>query len=129
MGKTRDNVNDWATPDGVLDLVHEVMHQYRSLQHRALRNGPHDVTHMDSKVLGYFAGHPGATQMDLAKHSGRDRGQMARHIKTLRDRDLLVGEVDPDDRRNVRLFLTSEGKGVLRSLQQQARRATTKATA
>ena len=43
---------------------------------------------------------------------------MARHIKTLRERDLLVGEVDPADRRNVRLFLTSEGKAVLRSLQQ-----------
>ena len=60
-----------ALPDP-LDIMHSVMHQYRALQYRFLRDGPHDITHMDGKVLGYFGRHPGATQSDLAQHTGRD---------------------------------------------------------
>jgi hypothetical protein len=46
----------------VFEIIHAVMHLFRSGQHRVLRGGPHNVTHMESKVLGFFAGHPGATQ-------------------------------------------------------------------
>ena len=115
--------------DDVLELIHAVMHQYRSLQYRALRDGPHGVTHMDSKVLGYFDRHPGATQMDLATHSGRDRAQIARLIKSLREQGLLDGEVDAEDRRNVRLSLTADGKAVQKAVQQQAKRLGAKAVA
>ena len=120
MGRT-------PSDDDVLELVHTVMHQYRSQQYRVLRDGPHDITHMDSKVLGYFGRHPGATQSDLAQHSGRDKAQLARLVKGLRERGLLDGEADPADRRNVRLSLTAEGHAVQRALQQQAKRLSTKA--
>lgn len=98
------------------------MHTYRAKQYRFLRDGPHDITHMDGKVLGYFGRHPGATQSDLAQHSGHDKAQMARLIKGLRDRGLLDGEVDDADRRNVRLSLTADGQAVQRALRQQAQR-------
>jgi DNA-binding MarR family transcriptional regulator len=118
-----------GSDEDVLELVHAVMHRYRSLQYRALRDGPHDITHMDSKVLGYFDRHPGATQMDLATRSGRDRAQIARLIKSLREQGLLDGKVDAEDRRNVRLSLTPEGKAVQRAVQQQAKRLGAKAVA
>ena len=72
MRKQDDIVNQSgkAPEDGVLDLVHRVMHQYRSLQYQVLREGPHDITHMESKVLGYVGHHPGATQSELAQQSG-----------------------------------------------------------
>lgn len=113
--------------DDILELVHDVMHTYRAQQYRFLRDGPHDITHMDGKVLGYFGRHPGATQSDLAQHSGRDKAQLARLIKGLRDRGLLSGEVDPGDRRNVRLALTVDGQAVQRTLRQQARRVSARA--
>ncbi len=125
MRKSVDTVNQLQprpAEDGVLDLIHRVMHQYRSQQYRVLRDGPHDITHMDSKVLNYFGRHPGATQSDLAQHSGRDKAQLARLIKALRDQGLLDGEPDPNDRRNVRLSLTSAGQAVQNALQQQAQR-------
>ena len=124
MRKSIDNVNQSTsvTDDGVLEIVHQVMHQYRAQQFRVLRDGPHDITHMDSKVLGYFGRHPGATQSDLAQHSGRDKAQLARLIKGLRDRGLLDGEADPSDRRNTRLSLTDAGQAVRRALQQQTKR-------
>ena len=131
MRKSIDNVNHSDRPpeNDVLELVHAVMHQYRSQQYRALRAGPHDITHMDSKVLGFFGRHAGATQSDLAQHSGRDKAQLARLIKGLRDRGLLAGEADESDRRNVRLSLTPDGQAVQRTLRQQARRLSAKAVA
>ena len=124
MRKSVDNVNhvdSVAAADAVLELVHTVMHQFRSLQYQALRDGPHDVTHMESKVMSFFSAHPGATLSDLAQHSGRDKAQLARLIKGLRDQGLLHAEADENDRRNVRLSLTPDGQAVQRALMRQAR--------
>jgi DNA-binding MarR family transcriptional regulator len=131
MRKSNDNVNQLtaATDESVLDMVHHVMHQYRAQQFRVLRDGPHDITHMDSKVLGYFGRKPGATQSDLAQHTGRDKAQLARLIKGLRDQGLLHGEADPADRRNTCLTLTEAGQAVRRALQQQGKRLNAAAVA
>jgi DNA-binding MarR family transcriptional regulator len=131
MRKVSDNVNQLKTKpqDEVLDLVHTVMHRYRSQQYQALRGSPHDITHMESKVLDYFGRHPGATQSDLSGHSGRDKAQLARLIKALRDRGLLAGNASESDRRSVHLTLTADGQSVLFTLQQQAQRLNAKAVA
>ena len=129
MRKTKDNVNHSPAggEDDVLELVHRVMHDYRSLQYRLLRDGPHEITHMEGKVLGFFGHHPGATQSDLAQHSGRDKAQMARLIAGLRERGLLTAEVDEQDRRNVRLSLSPDGQAIQRGLRQQGKRLGAKA--
>jgi len=110
-----------STADAVLELVHTVMHQFRSRQYQVLRDGLHDITHMESKVMGFFAHHPGATLSDLAQHSGRDKAQLARLVKGLRERALLAGEADVADRRNVHLTLSAEGHAVQQALRREAR--------
>lgn len=134
MRKSRDIVNQSGKPgkppdDEVLELIHRVMHQYRSQQYQVLRDGPHAITHMESKVLHYYGHHPGATQNQLAQDSGRDKAQLARLIKGLREQGLLAGEADAADRRNVRLSLTADGRSVQGSLRQQARQLNAKAVA
>lgn len=129
MRKSIDNVNKLdsqagAVPAGgdvVLEAIHGVMHRFRALQYQVLRDGPHDVTHMDSKVMGFFARCPGATLSDLAQHSGRDKAQLARLVKGLRERGLLDAESDPIDRRSVHLRLSEAGRKVHHSLRAQAR--------
>jgi DNA-binding MarR family transcriptional regulator len=118
MGKSMDNVNHTRdkAPDSPLDLIHAVMHQYRSQQYQVLRDGPHDLTHMETKALGFFARHPGATQSALAQDSGRDKAQLARLVKGLRERGLLDAQADEADRRNVRLTPTAQGRAVLEAL-------------
>lgn len=113
-----------AEPKGedVFEAVHAVMHLYRSEQFRAVREGPQDLTPMDGKVLGFFARHPGATQKDLALHSGRDKGQLARLIGGLKERGLLEARVDEADRRNLRLELTAEGRSAQQALRRRSRR-------
>ena len=126
MRKSVDNVNHVdsgakASPaDAVIELVHEVMHQFRSRQFQALRDGAHDLTHMEAKVMGFFSRRPGATLSDLVAHSGRDKAQLARLVKGLRERELLVAEPDPADRRNVHLRLSDAGRAVQRALHAQA---------
>jgi len=131
MDSEPDNVNHppGASDDDALELMHAAMHAYRSLQYQLLRDGSHDLTQMDSRVLRYFDRHPGATLSDLALYSGRDKAQLTRLIKGLRDRGLLQSEIDESDKRNVRLRLTANGKAVQRALQQQFRQLDEKAVA
>ena len=131
MRKQVDNVNhvgngpapspQAAIAEAVLDLVHTVMHQFRSTQYQVLRDNAHDVTHMESKVMGFFARHPGATLSELVSHSGRDKAQLAKLVKGLRERALLDAEVDADDRRSVRLRLSAAGHAVQKALHAEAR--------
>ena len=126
MRKSVDNVNHVGSApapspaDEAIELVHTVMHQFRSRQLQALRDGAHDITHMEAKVLGFFSHHPGATLSDLVAHSGRDKAQLARLVKGLRERALLGGEADAADRRNVRLRLSDAGRAVQRALRAEA---------
>lgn len=105
----------------MLEAIHSVMHLYRSQQLRALRGAPHAVTHMESRVLGFFARHPGATQRDLVAHSGRDKGQLARLIQSLREGGLLEARPDEEDRRSLCLHLTPAGQAAAQALRRQAR--------
>jgi DNA-binding MarR family transcriptional regulator len=129
MNKQVDKVNQSSRhlEGNALDLIHTVMHLYRSRQYEVLRDGPHQITHMESKVLGYFSRYSGATQSDLAKSMGRDKAQLARLIKSLRDRKLLTAKIDESDRRNVQLAVTAEGQFVLNALHGQSRKLSAKA--
>lgn len=118
MQKLVDEVNQDGVPVAgeVLERIHSIMHLYRSGQQRSLRTGPHDLAHMEIKVLGFFARRPGATQSDLAAHSGRDKAQLARLIRGLRERGLLAAVADELDRRSVRLSLSEEGRTMYAAL-------------
>ena len=122
MRKPVDKVNQNPSSPGadtasgavgdVFDAIHSVMHLYRSQQFRAFAGGAHELTHMESKVLRFFARAPGATLSDLVAHSGRDKAQLTRLIRGLRDRGLLDASADQADRRSTRLYLSEAGRGL-----------------
>ncbi|MEO7940768.1 MAG: MarR family transcriptional regulator [Burkholderiaceae bacterium] len=111
------------TPEDVFEAIHTVMHLVRGQHHREQSDGADALTRMDGKVLSFFARNAGATQKDLATHSGRDKGQLARLIAGLRERGLLEGHPDADDGRNICLHLTDQGRLAQRQMQRQSRRA------
>ena len=126
MWKKVDNVNHVGSApasaaEAVIDLVHTVMHQFRSTQYQVLRDNAHGVTHMESKVMAFFSRHAGATLSDLVAHSGRDKAQLAKLVKSLRERGLLDAETDAADRRSVRLRLSAAGLAVQEALHAEAR--------
>jgi DNA-binding MarR family transcriptional regulator len=117
-----DNVNSKSihTSDEVFELIHTIMHLFRSRQYRGLRDESHEMTHMEGKLIGFFARNPGATLSDLVVHFARDKGQLARLIKSLKQARLLSSRKDKQrDRRSVGLHLTSTGHAVHTTLRRQ----------
>lgn len=113
---------DDALAREIFEAMHQLMHQYRARQYRILRDGPFDIGHMENRVLGFFARHPGASQSDLVQHTGRDKAQLARLVKALREKGLLRGETDAQDRRSTRLALTAAGEALHQALHSQGDR-------
>jgi len=123
MQKEVDKVKQKGDEDP-LEAMHAIVHLYRSQQMRGLRAGvqagSHELAHMEIKVLRFFGRHPGATQSDLVAHSGRDKAQVARLIKGLRDAGMLDATADEADRRSTRLTLSSAGQAVSEELRRQS---------
>lgn len=124
MPKSIDKVNQNGglmplRQEDLLELIHQVMHLVRSRQQQTLRSQGEELPHMEIKVLGYFVRHPGATLSDLSKHSGKDKAQLTRLIKDLRERGLLLSEPDASDRRNQRLTVSPDGMGLMAALDAQ----------
>lgn len=124
MRKSVDIVNNKAADPGdeVFEAIHKLMHLYRAQQYRVLRDAASDLTHMEGKVLGFFARRPGSTLSELVAHSGRDKGQLARLIGSLRERGLLEAQADAEDRRTTRLQPTADGAAIQSTLREQTQR-------
>jgi DNA-binding MarR family transcriptional regulator len=131
MPKSVDHVNQSgaSAAEEVFEAIHEVMHLFRSDWRRALPDGAEALSHMEAKALGFFARHPGATQSDLALHSGRDKSQLARLVGGLRERGLLEARADETDRRNLRMELTPRANELHRAMQLRARKRAREAIA
>ena len=112
------------SPEDVVEALHHTMRAIRAGLHGGGRGSGtgRELTHMDGKVLGFFAHHPGATQKELAQHSGRDKGQLARLIHGLKERGLLAATPDEADRRTLRIELTEAGHAAHKTLREQGRR-------
>jgi DNA-binding MarR family transcriptional regulator len=123
MDSQVDKVNkkDPAGSEDIFDALHALMHLYRARQMRAWSEGPLALTHLEAKTLGFFARHPGATLTELVSHSGRDKGQLARLVASLRERGLLEARVSDADRRVQQLFPSEAALEQHRQLRQLGR--------
>jgi DNA-binding MarR family transcriptional regulator len=121
---TRVNVAGKTDPlaEDVFASIHTIMHLFRAEQYRVLREGRYDLTHMEGKILGFFIRHPGATLRDLVVHLQQDKGQLARLIRSLRERGLLETQTAARDRRSVPLQATRDGRSIHQILQRQVRK-------
>ena len=134
MEKEVDKVNRFlSSGEGeVMEAMHTIMHLYRSRKYGALpidAGGAGEISHMESKALGYFARRPGATQRDLVQHSGRDKAQVTRLVQGLRDKGLLEARQDEYDRRSTRLFLSPQGATVFANMHRHGQQLAARALA
>lgn len=111
----------------LIEAVHQVMHGFRSRQYEVLTGGAVEITHMENKVLGFFTRNPGASQSEFVEASGRDKAQVARLIKQLREQGLLEMSVDEKDRRQQKLTVTSQGRSLYEKLKRAEKALCSKA--
>lgn len=122
MGRTTvESVNQKSgrISEDVLHSVHQIVHLARSDFHRQLRGKPYDLTHQEAHLLRFFSLNPGATLSDLVEALGRDKGQLARLVRSLREKGILSRQKDAGDRRNVRLSVTPRGRAIHQSLHEE----------
>lgn len=107
----------------LFEQLHALLSLFRSQLHERLRDGPGGVAGMDARVLRFYARHPGASQSDLVQHSQRDKGQIARLVKSLIERGLL--QRDAQAGRRGGLALTAAGQALHSQLHQHHSELTT----
>lgn len=112
---TKKNSHE-ATGEMLFEQIHEVLSLFRSRLHERLRGEPGSVAGMEVRVLRFYARHPGASQSDLVQHSRRDKGQIARLVKSLIERGLL--QRDAQAGRRGGLELTAAGQALQSHLHQ-----------
>jgi len=70
----------------ILNLINALAHQATAAMQRSLRDAGLGLVAMEARTLRYIARHPGCTQNDIVRESGRDKAQIARIIKVLLER-------------------------------------------
>jgi DNA-binding MarR family transcriptional regulator len=102
-----------ASPaDDVVDQLDALLFAFRGEMHRVMREAELPVSPMELRVLLHVARQPGCTAGDLARHSGRDKGQLTRLIQNLEQEGLIRREAHAEDRRAQCLFTTEAGEAV-----------------
>lgn len=105
--------------DAIAEAIHSLRHAFRTRHFRGMAGKPDGLNPMEGRALNFIARNPGATQSDLASHSGRDKGQVARLVQALRERGLIGTATDVEDRRIQRLSPTEAGAETHRRFRQQ----------
>ncbi|WP_379152413.1 MarR family winged helix-turn-helix transcriptional regulator [Paenibacillus sp. sgz5001063] len=83
----------------------------------ALRLKPYNITPEQWNVLKHLQEQDGLTQKDLTYMADKDKTTVTRMIESLVERGTVTKEVNSEDRRSYRIFLTEEGKELIRQVQ------------
>lgn len=121
MRHVDDKVNHSADApaEALVEALHAVVHALRARQHESLAQAGVALSPLEVRVLAFFARQPGATQRDLIVHSGRDKGQVARLVRSLHEQGLLELQADDDDGRITRIHLTPVARQLSQAVQRQ----------
>lgn len=103
------------------EAIHSLMHLYRAKMHKTLKKNENVLTHMEHKVLGFFSDHEGATLSDLVIHSQKDKAQLNRLLRGLKEKGLIQEEKDAQDKRRILLTITPAGCAVHAAFQAESK--------
>lgn len=117
----RATMKSTANPD-ILEKLHLLVSIFHRRMHDAVRDDGEGLAPMESRALRFLAHHEGSTQRDMTQHTGRDKAQIARIVRTLLERGLVESTPDPEDGRSQRLNLTAAGRAMHRRMQQHRAR-------
>lgn len=109
--------------DEVLENLQALLFSLKGQLRHSLGEQPLALAPMEMRALQFFVRHPEASQSDLVQHSGRDKAQIARLIKSLLASGHLQASPDPEDRRSQRLSPTPSGLALHGQLHRARRQA------
>lgn len=98
----------------VLDLLNQLSYTLTTRLRTQLEAEGIGLAPLEAVALSFLQANPGCSQADFVQFLGRDKAQVARIVKPLIERALVVSIADGADRRLNRLWLTEEGKALQR---------------
>lgn len=103
-----------AAPEGnaLLDLLNQLMYAVNAQLRTDMDGSALGLAPMEAQALAFLQSNPGCTQADFVQYSGRDKAQVARLVRLLIERALVVSLPDEQDRRLNRLWLTQAGQAL-----------------
>lgn len=87
--------------------------KFKSLVLKAIREQGIDIVPMEIQSLHLISSTDNCTAALMSERMNRDKGQLARLIKDMINKDLIEKTMNPNDTRSHLLSLTSNGKAVL----------------
>ena len=100
--------------NALLDLLNQLMYAVNAQLRADMDGDALGLAPMEAQALAFLQSNPGCTQADFVQHIGRDKAQVARVVKLLIERALVVSLPDEQDRRLNRLWLTQSGQALNR---------------
>jgi DNA-binding MarR family transcriptional regulator len=96
----------------LLEVVPGIMQAIRS---EMRRRGSLDLSVPQFRVLAFVDRNEGASLWEVARHVGLTSPSTSRLVDNLIERDLMTRTDHPDDRRRVRLAVTTHGRTILQA--------------
>ncbi|MDD3013248.1 MAG: MarR family transcriptional regulator [Candidatus Gastranaerophilales bacterium] len=91
-------------------LINKTALYFRIAGLQVFKEKKFSVTHEQFVILYILSIENGIYQRQLGKIALKDRPNITRLVDILENKGLLYREIDPNDRRIVKLFITEEGK-------------------
>jgi DNA-binding MarR family transcriptional regulator len=108
-----DRTNLQAAPGILIRRVHQI---YLAIY--AQKCAEFGTTPVQSSIMQILLKQPGIDQVALAGEIGIDRTTTSSVLSRLQARGIVIREVDPENRRTKRAFLTEQGRAMLFEMQQ-----------
>lgn len=80
--------------------------------HNSLTQAGYDISPEQMMVMGFLWRKEGISQNEICKFTGKSKSNMTRTLDNLVRKNWVYREIDHNDRRSFRIFLTDEGKGL-----------------
>jgi len=106
--------------DQVMALLPDLVKAFRT-------DEPQEILHMDISfpeicVLGQLSSNQEPTMSELGRSISMDLSTLTRTVDKLVEKEFVVRKPDPEDRRMVRVVITTEGRKIMSRFEEQRRK-------
>ena len=98
----------------IFETMHRLIHAY--YRRHPVDGAGVELTKNEARNIRFIGQHPGVTQMEIVADSGADKGLVARLVKSMVDRGLVIRRTDGAGKRGKACYLSPEGLKVYEAL-------------
>ncbi|MCL9780029.1 MarR family winged helix-turn-helix transcriptional regulator [Vibrio sp. S4M6] len=92
--------------------IYHIMRSYKMAMRKTLKAKELGLNKMYIKCLSFIYTSENCTANDIANHFHRDKGQIARLVKDMIEREWITKVPNPEDKRSQILILTQQGNDI-----------------